>query len=101
MRTNVGTAKRLKRRDLTVRVRASGVRAFILPRPLRAVERDGRQEAGCERFSIRQENPGSAIEATQGRDATGGEPHGLWWVEASSWTDRMVSALVNGVKGGK
>jgi RNA-directed DNA polymerase len=24
-----------------------------------------------------------------------------WWAEASIWTDRMVSALVNGVKGGK
>lgn len=25
----------------------------------------------------------------------------LWWMEASIWTDRMVSALDNGVKGGK
>lgn len=24
-----------------------------------------------------------------------------WWVEASIWTERMVSALVNGVRGGK
>ena len=24
-----------------------------------------------------------------------------WWAEASIWTERMVSALVNGVKGGK
>ena len=24
-----------------------------------------------------------------------------WWMEASIWTERMVSALVNGVKGGK
>src|SRR5260370_8173779 len=24
-----------------------------------------------------------------------------WWVEASIWTERMVSALVNGVTGGK
>jgi RNA-directed DNA polymerase len=48
-----------------------------------------------------QGNPGSAIKAKQGRDATSGEPHGLWWAEASIWTDRMVSALGNGVKGGK
>jgi RNA-directed DNA polymerase len=48
-----------------------------------------------------QENPVSATKATQGRDVTGGEPHGLWWAEASIWTDRMVSALGNGVKGGK
>ncbi len=46
-----------------------------------------------------QENPVSATKATQGRDAAGGEePHGLWWAEASIWTDRMVSALGNGVK---
>jgi len=50
---------------------------------------------------MKQDNPDSADKATQGRDATGGEPHGLWWAEASIWTDRMVSALVNGVKGSK
>src|SRR6185312_17399455 len=49
----------------------------------------------------RQENPGSAGTAKQGGDATGGDPHGLRWAEASIWTDRMVSALGNGVKGGK
>ncbi|HET6607659.1 MAG TPA: group II intron reverse transcriptase/maturase [Rhodopila sp.] len=48
-----------------------------------------------------QGNPVSAVTATQGRDATGGTSHGLWWAEASIWTDRMVSALGNGVKGGK
>lgn len=31
----------------------------------------------------------------------GGQPHDLWRAEASIWTDRMVSALGNGVKGGK
>src|SRR5450759_5378666 len=50
---------------------------------------------------MEQENPGSATEAKQGRDATGGERRELWWAEASIWTDRMVSALGNGVKGGK
>jgi RNA-directed DNA polymerase len=50
---------------------------------------------------MKQENPGSADKATQGRDATGGDPHSLGWAEASIWTDRMVSALGNGVKGGK
>jgi hypothetical protein len=38
-----------------------------------------------------QENPDSAITAKPGRDATGGKAHGLWWTEASVWTDRMVS----------
>ena len=50
---------------------------------------------------MKQENPGSADKATQGREAAGGKPRGLWWAEASIWTDRMVSALGNGVKGGK
>ncbi|MFI5461704.1 MAG: group II intron reverse transcriptase/maturase [Isosphaerales bacterium] len=50
---------------------------------------------------MEQENPGSAVKARQGRDATGGENRGLWWAEASIWTDRMVSALGNGVRGGK
>jgi RNA-directed DNA polymerase len=50
---------------------------------------------------MEQESPGSAGKAKQGKDATGGVSHGLWWAEASIWTDRMVSALGNGVKGGK
>ena len=50
---------------------------------------------------MKQENPGSADTAKQGRDVTGGESRELWWAEASIWTDGMVSALVNGVKGGK
>jgi RNA-directed DNA polymerase len=43
----------------------------------------------------------SAEKATQGTEAPGGERRPLWWAEASIWTDRMVSALGNGVKGGK
>jgi hypothetical protein len=39
--------------------------------------------------------------ARQGTDATGGERRDLWWAEASVWTERMVSALANGVRGGK
>src|SRR5665213_3927485 len=50
---------------------------------------------------MEQDNPDSAVKATQGRDATGGEHRELWWAEASIWTERMVSALGNGVKGGK
>jgi RNA-directed DNA polymerase len=51
---------------------------------------------------MEQDNPGSAVTAKQGRDETGGEPRGVWWwAEASIWTDRMVSALGNGVRGGK
>jgi RNA-directed DNA polymerase len=47
---------------------------------------------------MEQENPGSAVKAKQGRDAASGETRALWWAEASIWTDRMVSALGNGVK---
>jgi hypothetical protein len=36
--------------------------------------------------------------ATQGTDVRDRE---RWWMEASIWTERMVSALVNGVRGGK
>ena len=37
--------------------------------------------------------------AKQGVEALG--PCGWEWVEASVWTERMLAALVNGVKGGK
>jgi RNA-directed DNA polymerase len=40
--------------------------------------------------------------AVPGRAKQGAEARGdFTWVEASVWTDRMVSALVNGVKGGR
>jgi RNA-directed DNA polymerase len=42
--------------------------------------------------------PGVPETATQGTETRGRE---WWWVEASIWTERMVSALGNGVKGGK
>jgi len=48
-----------------------------------------------------QRRPGSAAEAKQGTDNTGGETCRAWWMEASIWTERMVSALGNGVTGGK
>ena len=48
-----------------------------------------------------QQPSGSARLAKQGREAAGAEVRPLWWAEASIWTDRMVSALGNGVIGGK
>jgi RNA-directed DNA polymerase len=50
---------------------------------------------------MEQDNPDSAVKATQGGDAAGGQPRTWWWAEVSIWTERMVSALGNGVKGGK
>ena len=69
------------------------------------MERGGQQnrpegrEAGSwmREACMEQESPVSA-EAKQGTDATGGQRRELWWTEASIWTDRMVSALGNGVK---
>ncbi len=47
-----------------------------------------------------QESTGSAAEAKRGAEA--GERSRDWsWAEASVWTDRMVSALENGVRGGR
>lgn len=50
---------------------------------------------------MEQQSPDSADQATQGTDVTGGETRHFGWAEASIWTDRMVSALGNRVKGGK
>jgi RNA-directed DNA polymerase len=51
-----------------------------------------------------QERQGKAPEvpetAKQGAEAQGQKLPDLSWVEAGVWTERMVSALVNGVKGG-
>jgi RNA-directed DNA polymerase len=47
-----------------------------------------------------QSSTGSAEQAKQGAETPTASRN--WaWVEASVWTDRMLSALVNGVKGGK
>jgi hypothetical protein len=49
-----------------------------------------------------QDNPGNAFGlTTDERPASGMTTPVKWWDEASIWTDRMVSALGNGVKGGK
>ena len=48
-----------------------------------------------------QENSESALKATQEGEAADGKTRSLGWAEASIWTDRMESALGNGVKGGK
>ena len=48
----------------------------------------------------RQESTGSAAVAKRGAE-TNGRSRDWSWVEASVWTERMVSALENGVKGGR
>src|SRR2546421_10379515 len=63
----------------------------------KAAPREGGQEGGSGKDGMRHERASGVSErATQGAEARD------WtWVEASVWTDRMVSALVNGVKGGR
>src|SRR5262249_37187332 len=67
----------------------------------KTVLRDGRQEGGSVSFTTEQgESQASAVpqRATQGAERHGRD----WsWVEASVWSERMLAALENGVKGGK
>ncbi len=49
----------------------------------------------------RQESAGSAAKATRGAEAHPREKRRLTGAEAGVWTERMLSALGNGVKGGK
>ena len=61
--------------------------------------RDGRQEGGCGKSgSMQLRGPEVPETAKQGPEAK----ERRWaWVEASVWTERMLAALENGVKGGK
>src|SRR5687767_13101174 len=67
----------------------------------KAAPRDGRQEGGGVSFTMKQsesEAPAVPERATQGAETRGRD----WsWVEASVWTERMLAALENGVKGGQ
>ena len=61
--------------------------------------REGRQEGGYVTDSQTQANASQvSARAKQGADT----PEPKWsWVEATVWNERMLSALANGVKGGK
>jgi RNA-directed DNA polymerase len=67
----------------------------------KAAPRDGRQEGRGVSEATRQSEsqaPGVPKRATQGAETRAGK----WsWVEASVWSERMLAALENGVKGGK
>ena len=65
--------------------------------------REGGQEGRDERFKLMQrtEITDSIVRATA-RPETGPDDSRTWsWVEASVWTERMLAALGNGVRGGK
>ncbi|SRR6266700_5553690 len=58
------------------------------------------QEGGCGKTMPEQSSTGSAEEAKQGAETPRARSN--WaWVEAEVWTARMLSALENGVTGGK
>ena len=61
------------------------------------VQGKGGRKGDARLNATKQQNAGSADEATQGGEAA----PDFSWAEASVWTKRMLSALVNGVKGGK
>jgi RNA-directed DNA polymerase len=66
----------------------------------KAAPRDGRQEGGSVSFTEKQSESQAPIvpRATQGAETRGRD----WsWVEASVWSERMLAALENGVRGGK
>ncbi len=86
--------------------RPAGVRALMVPMRPRRVgaargaesktgPREGERGGGCAMTAPKQDSIGSADAAK--RDA---EARDWSWVEATVWTERMVSALGNGVKGG-
>lgn len=102
-------ARRRKRRDLPRecgRGRSQSLHSTVAVKAVRGAgsktaPREGGQEGGC---AMDEDRQGTAPEvpetAKQGAETQGHKVPDLSWLEASIWTERMVSALVNGVKGG-
>ena len=61
------------------------------------------QESRYERYERMQEkeDTGSIVRVTARPESIPDDPHKWSWVEATVWTDRMLTALGNGVQGGK
>lgn len=67
----------------------------------KAATREGRQEGGSAKTGERQSvSEASAVSARTKREAETG-PRDWGWVETTIWTERMLAALENGVKGSK
>ena len=64
---------------------------------------EGGQEGRYGMFESMQkmETTGSIVRATARPDSDPDDPRTWAWVEATVWTDRMLAALGNGVRGGK
>lgn len=102
-------ARRIKRRGLPCecgRGRSQSLHSTAAAKAVRGagsktVPREGGQEGGCAMDEDRQETAPEVPEtAKQGAEIQRQNLPDLSWLEASIWTERMVSALVNGVKGG-
>jgi len=63
--------------------------------------REGRQEGGCMKSKERQSASNVSIVPKQAKQGTETLQRDWSWVEASIWTESMLAALGNGVKGGK
>ena len=94
----VGSSSDVKRGGLRKvgLVREGGV---VVKKPGNAGGAKARQEGGCVESMTKQEEL-SKVEETpkQGREA---ESQKWSWVEAEVWTERMLTTLETGVKGGK
>ncbi len=65
--------------------------------------REGRQESRYERYIVvhKTEIADATVRATARPVSDPDDPRTWAWVEATVWTDRMLAALGNGVRGGK
>jgi hypothetical protein len=63
--------------------------------------REGRQEGRCMKSKKRQSASNVSIVPKQAKQGTETLQRDWSWVEASIWTESMLAALDNGVKGGK
>lgn len=108
LRVGCSEAKRSKRRDLTKvseLVRSQSLRSTAAARGASRGKREGRaaktgfregsQEGGCVKTDKVKQAP-TVRQAKQGVEAPD-----LSWAEGTVWTEHMISALVNGVRGGR
>lgn len=81
------------------RERRAGVRALIVARK----RRNGRGAKGGRKVDAVKDRPSEAQpEAVPARAIRAGEVRARWaWTEPSVWTERMLTALEEGVKGGR
>lgn len=63
--------------------------------------REGGQEGGCEKDRMSERKCKESSMSRQGAKQGSSTPAAAPWVDSSIWTDRMLAALVNGVKGNK